>query len=313
LLLARFEGAALASVMHHRTLGPLAALLDTPFALTLAARALGADDESARRAAATGTLTPAHEGALAMLCTQAAALACAPSPPPVLRAVTAHVADVMEALGSDALLLWPWRVTVGLEAGEVALVLDARALARAPERGDGNGPLLEELQVEVALVAARASLAVAEVAALAVGDVLVLGGGLAIDVDSGGLSGEMMLVAGGIEVPVTAVAGALTVRAPAHRRRTSVMSDEGERTPDAGPEAALRTELLEALTVEVEVVIARGPFGVGELGAWRVGEVVTLPSRVGDPVLVRAGGRPVARGELCEVEGEVGVRLTELL
>jgi flagellar motor switch/type III secretory pathway protein FliN len=33
---------------------------------------------------------------------------------------------------------------------------------------------------------------------------------------------------------------------------------------------------------------------------------------LGGPVELRAGGRLLARGELCDVEGEVGVRVTEV-
>jgi flagellar motor switch/type III secretory pathway protein FliN len=80
-----------------------------------------------------------------------------------------------------------------------------------------------------------------------------------------------------------------------------------------GTDASNRTALLATVTVEVEVVIARGSFAVGEVAAWRPGEVIALPTRVGEPVELRAGGRVVARGELCDVEGEVGVRVTELL
>ena len=77
--------------------------------------------------------------------------------------------------------------------------------------------------------------------------------------------------------------------------------------------SAIRSEMLASLPVEVDVVIARGTFSVGEAAAWRVGEVISFPSRIGDAVVVRAGGRAVGRGELCDVEGEVGVRITELL
>lgn len=76
---------------------------------------------------------------------------------------------------------------------------------------------------------------------------------------------------------------------------------------------ASRTALLAGVPVEVEIVIARGVFAVGEVAAWRPGEVVALPTRVGEPVEIRAGGRVIARAELCDVEGEVGVRVLELL
>mgnify|MGYP000459228911 CR=1 FL=1 len=42
-----------------------------------------------------------------------------------------------------------------------------------------------------------------------------------------------------------------------------------------------------------------------------VGDVITLARRVGEPVVLRVAGVEVARGELVEVEGEVGVRITQ--
>lgn len=82
------------------------------------------------------------------------------------------------------------------------------------------------------------------------------------------------------------------------------------------PEAqstGVRTDVLTALPVEVTVEIARAQCAVSEVASWRPGEVVTLATRVGDLVVVRAGGREVARGELVDVEGEVGVRILEVL
>jgi flagellar motor switch/type III secretory pathway protein FliN len=126
----------------------------------------------------------------------------------------------------------------------------------------------------------------------------------------------MALALGPVEIPVAIGDGVVTIagRARPHARRYAVTSeDETHQSPADAPQDAVRTEVLAALPVEVEVVVGRGTFSVGEIGAWRIGEVVTLPSRLGEPVLVRAGGRPVARGELCDVDGEVGVRLTELV
>ena len=43
------------------------------------------------------------------------------------------------------------------------------------------------------------------------------------------------------------------------------------------------------------------------------GDVVALGRRVGEAVTLRVGGVPVARGDLVEIEGEVGVRIVERL
>ncbi len=58
----------------------------------------------------------------------------------------------------------------------------------------------------------------------------------------------------------------------------------------------------------------RGPHGgagVGHLVGR--GDVVVLGRRVGEPVIVRVGGVPVARGDRVEVDGEVGVHIVERL
>jgi type III secretion protein Q len=41
------------------------------------------------------------------------------------------------------------------------------------------------------------------------------------------------------------------------------------------------------------------------------GDVIALGRRVSEPVLLRIGGAEVARGELVDIEGELGVRIRE--
>jgi flagellar motor switch/type III secretory pathway protein FliN len=64
--------------------------------------------------------------------------------------------------------------------------------------------------------------------------------------------------------------------------------------------------------VEVTVELATQSVSLEALAAWGVGAVVEFPQRLGETVVVRAGGRAVARGELVNVEGQVGVRITAL-
>jgi flagellar motor switch/type III secretory pathway protein FliN len=60
------------------------------------------------------------------------------------------------------------------------------------------------------------------------------------------------------------------------------------------------------VVVRVEVGTAQMPAREwAKLGA---GDVVTLGKRIGEHVVLRVGGDEVARGELVEVEGEIGVR-----
>lgn len=71
-------------------------------------------------------------------------------------------------------------------------------------------------------------------------------------------------------------------------------------------------DALRDLHVEVTVELATQSVSLEALAAWGVGAVVEFPQRLGETVVVRAGGRVVARGELVNVEGQVGVRITAL-
>jgi flagellar motor switch/type III secretory pathway protein FliN len=65
-------------------------------------------------------------------------------------------------------------------------------------------------------------------------------------------------------------------------------------------------------------VVVRVELGVVSLTAraWAElapGDVIQTGHPVGQPVLLRIAGRAVARGELVSVDGELGVRVRELL
>ena len=65
------------------------------------------------------------------------------------------------------------------------------------------------------------------------------------------------------------------------------------------------------IPVVVRVEIGEATMTAREWAALRPGDVVTLGRRAGEHVVLRAGGVPVARGELVTVDGEVGVRVVE--
>lgn len=64
--------------------------------------------------------------------------------------------------------------------------------------------------------------------------------------------------------------------------------------------------------VELSVELARFSMTLRELAALRPGEVVPGGRAIGERVTLRAGDRAVAEGELVDLDGEVGVRLTAL-
>jgi flagellar motor switch/type III secretory pathway protein FliN len=43
------------------------------------------------------------------------------------------------------------------------------------------------------------------------------------------------------------------------------------------------------------------------------GDIITLGRRVGEHVVLRVSGVPIARGDLVQIDGEIGVRIVERL
>ena len=86
------------------------------------------------------------------------------------------------------------------------------------------------------------------------------------------------------------------------------MEDESELNVESGAEAGLLDNLL--LTVRVELPARR--ISLEELTRLRAGQILELDCRATDPVELVADGRRVATGELVDIEGRLGVRVTRL-
>ena len=86
------------------------------------------------------------------------------------------------------------------------------------------------------------------------------------------------------------------------------MAEEAERL-EAGAEGA---DVLEALLLTVRVELAARRITLEELARLRPGQLLELGCRATDPVELVADNRRIATGELVEVEGHLGVRITKL-
>jgi flagellar motor switch/type III secretory pathway protein FliN len=81
-------------------------------------------------------------------------------------------------------------------------------------------------------------------------------------------------------------------------------------------DAADTSGIIEAIgevPVVVRVEIGEASMLAREWASLARGDVLALGRRVGESVTLRVGGVPVARGELVEIEGDVGVRIVERL
>lgn len=70
---------------------------------------------------------------------------------------------------------------------------------------------------------------------------------------------------------------------------------------------------MDGLDVELSFELGRETLTFGELRQLAPGRVFQLKGPTSGPVFVTANGRPVARGELVDIEGRAGVRILELL
>ncbi|HEX8247080.1 MAG TPA: FliM/FliN family flagellar motor switch protein [Pyrinomonadaceae bacterium] len=99
--------------------------------------------------------------------------------------------------------------------------------------------------------------------------------------------------------------------------------ETGERAPEAGEQFAGETAeenpaaaaaALENVLVTLRVELGASKISLRELQNLRAGQIISLGARPTDPVriLTDASEQPVATGELIEIEGQLGVRLTKI-
>jgi type III secretion system YscQ/HrcQ family protein len=116
--------------------------------------------------------------------------------------------------------------------------------------------------------------------------------------------------------------GGVTVMSPFHLRAEAMADENLENRPNRAeptgpqpdaPEALPSDQLLGELPVQLTCEIGRLTLPAREVLELRPGAVLPVGRPLAGPVDLTAGGRVIARGELVDVEGEIGVRLTELL
>jgi type III secretion system YscQ/HrcQ family protein len=264
-----------------------ALVVDGAFVARLAARLLAARAELPAPRAATA----AEKGVLAGLV--ALALEAAAVPGLVVDGVT----DDLHALGLH--LPDPWIVGFDLRfdaagTGGTVRVLAPESLLGAPPPGAGDAwrtdARLATFRVRADVSLATAVLTPAELGALAPGDVVLPGGDVA--------RGRAFLCVG---------SGAFALRYD--DARLTVADPWRQGVPMAEPNDALARDL----TVPVSCRLAQLDLDLRELLELAPGAIIGLHRPLGAPIDLVAGERVVARGELVDVEGELGVRVTEIV
>ncbi|HEY8087808.1 MAG TPA: FliM/FliN family flagellar motor switch protein [Polyangiaceae bacterium] len=231
-----------------------------------------------------------------------------------LRVLAAGPADALEgdlASSRRDLVAMTLTVLLGDDAYEARVVVPAGALSTSggPPWGATALEALGSAPLSIPLVAHAVLATTAEVASLAQGDALVLEG-WPLSGGPGTLEGTLRLA------PPTSSWG-VTARLAGDGRVVLA----GEVEPLVAAEAEMseatdRTGIIEAIgevPVVVRVELGEATMPAREWALLAKGDVVTLGRRLGESVTLRVGGVPVARGDLVEVDGEVGVRIVERL
>lgn len=113
------------------------------------------------------------------------------------------------------------------------------------------------------------------------------------------------------DVDFSADAGDLTGAAGGETTQTDILAREDEMLPrTSGRQSAFM-----GVPIDVTVAIGKARPLVSELVKLRRDSVLTLDSKIEDPVELFIGDRLIARGELQEMDdetGQLGVRLTEV-
>ncbi len=180
-------------------------------------------------------------------------------------------------VASDALAI-ALELTVGEDRGRGRLLVPAAAIAALGGAVELHGALAA-LSVTASLREGTSSLAEEELAALAPGDVLLL--------DEGTPRAEVVLP------------GGLALRGRAEGSNFHV-------------EEISMTETQASYPITLSVEVARVSITLGDLARLEPGGALPLGVAMEGAVVLRAGERAIARGQLVEIDGALGVRLAQI-
>jgi flagellar motor switch/type III secretory pathway protein FliN len=188
----------------------------------------------------------------------------------------------------------PYRLELSAEALKLGRPVPA---PRAPVRLSQLG----SLPLRVPWIGALSAATAFEIEGLGVGDVWVPGkaGWVADEPLSAGLLAAPRSELG---MPIRVSAGRIVLGAkavPVHEELTSMSEEESE-----------LTQIVGETPIVVRLELGFLEMSAAEWAALRPGDVVQCGRRIEEPVVLRAGGREIARGELVDIEGEIGVRIT---
>ena len=224
------------------------------------------------------------------------------------------------SLASEGGVAFVLAVTIGVARGWARLEVPSRWLAAGPAPELGLGALPVEARVQLA----RTRLSAGELAAVAPGDAIIFdgeryrcgaGAARSVRVVVGAHAARARLSDDGTVTledslrPATSLGGGRSGLVEDQARQEVIMErrDEGDGDETRTVDAAA---VLAAAPIEVVAELGRLVLRGEEIAGLGPGAVLTLGRAGASPVALRVGDEIWAEGELVDVEGELGVRLT---
>jgi flagellar motor switch/type III secretory pathway protein FliN len=278
--------------------------LDSALARGLVARVLGRPVKLAHPRAALG---PEVEGALSAIVLQVARRAHGASAPFV---AFGHGAWRLQP--GDRRLLIDASVTLDRETYAARAVVALRPAAPLPSPDPvARLSSLGRLPIALPVVTAVSLLRASEAFALAAGDIWLPGDGWTARRagTAGHLVGDAVLApprsARGIGVKL-GDGGEIVVVG-----EKTILLDVETTMPSPNQDQTATSDVVLDAPLVVRVEMGAVTLSASEWAALGPGDVVALGRRVQEPVVLRIAGTEVARGELVDIEGELGVRIRE--
>ncbi|HTM45557.1 MAG TPA: FliM/FliN family flagellar motor switch protein [Polyangiaceae bacterium] len=182
-----------------------------------------------------------------------------------------------------------------------ASLSDAAPVARAPARSDYD----PQLMLSVPLVVAQGATEAGQLAALSPNDTWLSREGWWIN---GHFSGKGVLCAPGSEV---GIAVDITPKGVViGKTKIALSANAGDNMPNEFSDAVDQT--LADLPVIVRAELGSVTLPAAEWAQLQPGDVLPFGSKVGGVVSLRVAGLILAQGELVDVDGELGVRITSV-
>jgi flagellar motor switch/type III secretory pathway protein FliN len=206
------------------------------------------------------------------------------------------------------------------EAFLARVTLAGSRLGVVPDRwGRAGLATLGDAWMEIPIVAAASVASTADLASLAIGDAW-MPEAWSLPSSGGGLAGPVWLAPADSERGVCADLGEdrrLVLRAGSvdlswsadPKSSTRPQSTSNQDGPMDEHDTSPIVEAMGDVPIVVRVEIGTARMRAREWTSLEPGDVVALGGRVAEPVVLRVGGAEVARGELVDIDGQVGVRI----